>query len=145
MADNWQVIAITVRMWWPGRWWRNHVKEAWWRGRERENLSLYDQAIFDTFFKWRQPPMENDLKILKVEYLSNHWSDLPQLLNLSLEDKTKIKNCCTWIQPPLEDNLKILKVKYLRNLLIGSYSNLKLKLQLNTIVIKQKTFKNFCW
>ena len=25
--------------------------------------------------------MEDDLKVLKVEYLSNHWSDLPQILN----------------------------------------------------------------
>ena len=30
--------------------------------------------------------MEDDLKILKVEYLSNHWLDFPQILNLSLED-----------------------------------------------------------
>jgi hypothetical protein len=29
------------------------------------------------------PQMEDDLKIQKVEYLSNHWSDLPQILNLS--------------------------------------------------------------
>ena len=50
--------------------------------------------------------MEDDLKILKVEYLSTGWSDLssnlylsndwtdhPQILNLSLDDKTKIDNC----------------------------------------------------
>ena len=36
--------------------------------------------------------MEDDLKILKVEYLSNHWSDFPQILNLSLVDQTKITN-----------------------------------------------------
>ena len=36
--------------------------------------------------------MEEDLKILKVEYLSNHWSDFPQISNLSLGDQTKIKN-----------------------------------------------------
>ena len=35
--------------------------------------------------------MEDDLNILKVEYLSNHWSDFPQILRLSLEDQTKIK------------------------------------------------------
>ena len=35
------------------------------------------------FQKGRRPPKEGDLKILKVEYLSNHWSDLPQVLNLS--------------------------------------------------------------
>ena len=36
--------------------------------------------------------MEDDLKILKVEYLSNHWLDLPQILNLSSGDQTKSKN-----------------------------------------------------
>ena len=36
--------------------------------------------------------MEDDLKIWKVKYLSNHWSDFPQILNLSLGDQTKIKN-----------------------------------------------------
>ena len=29
-------------------------------------------------------------QILKVEYLSNHWSDLHQILNLSLYDQTKL-------------------------------------------------------
>ena len=43
--------------------------------------------------------MEDDLNILKVEYLSNHWSDFPQILNLSLGDQTKIKN------PKKEDDL----------------------------------------
>ena len=36
--------------------------------------------------------MEEDLKILKVEYLSNPWSDVPQILKLSLGDQTKIEN-----------------------------------------------------
>ena len=35
--------------------------------------------------------MEEDLKILNVEYLSNHWSDFTQILNLSLVDQTKIE------------------------------------------------------
>ena len=34
---------------------------------------------------------DDDLKIFKVEYLSNHWSDLPQILNLRSGDQTKIK------------------------------------------------------
>ena len=37
----------------------------------------------------RQHPMEDDLKIFKVEYLSNHLLDLPQLLKLSFGDQTK--------------------------------------------------------
>jgi hypothetical protein len=40
--------------------------------------------------KWGQPPMEDDLKILTVEYLSNRWSDLPQILNLGLGDPIQI-------------------------------------------------------
>jgi hypothetical protein len=37
--------------------------------------------------QWKTPPIEDDLKILNVEYLSNHWSDLIQILNL--RQKTK--------------------------------------------------------
>ena len=36
--------------------------------------------------------MEDDLKILKSKYLSNHWPDISQILNLSSGDQTKIKN-----------------------------------------------------
>ena len=64
--------------------------------------------------------MEDDLIILKVEYLSNHWSNLPKTVNLSSRDKPKkkmkmkenseeIKNA--W----KEDDLQILKVEYLSN------------------------------
>ena len=43
--------------------------------------------------------MENDIKSLKVEYLSNYWSDFPQILNISLGEQTKIRN------PQKEDDL----------------------------------------
>ena len=59
--------------------------------------------------------MEEDLKILKVVYLSNHWSDFPQILNLSLGDQTKIEKCLKERWPPMEEDLKILKVEYLSN------------------------------
>ena len=36
--------------------------------------------------------MEDDLKILKVEYLSNHQSDLPQISSLEPGDQIKSKN-----------------------------------------------------
>ena len=36
--------------------------------------------------------MEDDLKILKVDYLSNNRSYLPQILSLSLGDLTKIQD-----------------------------------------------------
>ena len=32
-------------------------------------------------------------QISKVKYLSNYWSDLPQILNLGLCDQSKIYNC----------------------------------------------------
>ena len=44
--------------------------------------------------------MEDDLKILKVEYLSNRWSDLPQILDLGSGDQTKIKN--VWNEDDLQ-------------------------------------------
>ena len=36
--------------------------------------------------------MEDDLKILKDEYISNHWWDLPQILNSGLGDPIQIKD-----------------------------------------------------
>ena len=44
--------------------------------------------------------MEEDFKILKIEYLSNHWSDFPQIWDLSSEDQTQIRN------PQKEDDLQ---------------------------------------
>ena len=36
--------------------------------------------------------MEDDIKILKLEYLRNHWPDFPQILNLSSGDQIQITN-----------------------------------------------------
>ena len=68
----------------------------------------------------RLPPMEDNLKILKAEYLSIHWSYLPQVLNLSSENKQKSKmfemqTASNGRLPPLDDGLKLLKVEYLSN------------------------------
>ena len=49
--------------------------------------------------------MEDDLKLLKVEYLNNRWLDLPQILILSSEDLTKIKK-----NPWKEDDLHNIKL-----------------------------------
>ena len=62
--------------------------------------------------------MEDNLKILKVEYLSNHWSDLIQILNLDLGNQSKVFKYFKWRRPLMEDDLKILKVEYLRNHLL---------------------------
>ena len=50
--------------------------------------------------------MEDDLKIFKMEYLSDPWSDL-SLLNLSLVDQTKIKKA--WNKDDLQWNWIFLK------------------------------------
>ena len=52
------------------------------------NLDLGDQSKVFKYFKLRWPPMEVNLKILKVEYLSNQILDYTQILNLSLDDQT---------------------------------------------------------
>jgi hypothetical protein len=36
--------------------------------------------------------MEDDLKIFKVQYLSNRWLDLPRILKLGWGDPTKIED-----------------------------------------------------
>ena len=40
--------------------------------------------------------MEDDLKILEVEYLSNHLLDPTQILNLSLDDQTILYKFFKW-------------------------------------------------
>ena len=62
--------------------------------------------------------MEDDLKILKVDYLSNHLLDPTQIFNLSLHDQAIFCQSFKWRQPLMEDDLKILKVEYLSNLLL---------------------------
>ena len=53
--------------------------------------------------------MEDDLKVLKVEYLSDHWSDDTQILNLHRGDQTQVKKCLKWRRIPIEDDLKTIK------------------------------------
>jgi hypothetical protein len=64
------------------------------------NLKLRGPNKNNKCLKWRRPPLEDDLKILKVEYLSNQSSDPPQILNLSSAEQTKIINASN------EDNLQ---------------------------------------
>jgi hypothetical protein len=51
--------------------------------------------------------MEHYLKILKVEYLSNHVLDHTRMLNLSLNEQTIFYKSLKWRQTPMEDNLII--------------------------------------
>ena len=87
------------------------------------------------YLKWRRPLMEDDLKIFKVEYLSNHWLDLPQTLNLRSGDK--IKNKHAWNEEDLQYKKTTshngrqpqnIKSWIFQQPLIGSSSNLKYKL-----------------
>ena len=57
--------------------------------------------------------MEDDLKLLKVGYLSNRFLDHAQILNLSLHDQSILYKSFKGRLPPMEDDLKILKVEYL--------------------------------
>ena len=53
--------------------------------------------------------MEDNLKVIKVENLSYHCSDLAQILNLDLGVQIKIEKAWS------EDNLKMIKEEYLSN------------------------------
>ena len=70
--------------------------------------------------------MEDDLKISKVEYLSNHLWDLTKNLNLSLDDQIILYKFF-WRQP---------KSGRSQQMLIGSYLNLNFSLYDQTIFRK---------
>ena len=59
--------------------------------------------------------MEDDIKILEVEYLSNQLSDLPQILNFRLGDQININDCLKWRRPPMEEDLEICNMEYINN------------------------------
>ena len=59
--------------------------------------------------------MEDDLKIMKVEYTNNRLLDHAKILNLDLGDQSKVFKYLKWRRPPMGDDLKILKVEYLSN------------------------------
>ena len=64
--------------------------------------------------------MEEDCKISKIEYLSNHWSDPPQILTFTSGEQAKIKmleikTIFNGIWPLMEEDLKKSKIKYLSN------------------------------
>jgi hypothetical protein len=56
--------------------------------------------------------VEDYLKILNVEYLSNRLSDHTEIINLSWDDQKVFYTSLKW-WPAIEDNLKILKGEYL--------------------------------
>ena len=83
------------------------------------------QLIWTTIsksFKWRRPPIEDDLKILKVEYLNNLFLDHTQILNSSLNVQTIFCQSYKWRLPPMEEDI------ISQQPLIWSYSTFKIKL-----------------
>ena len=57
---------------------------------------------------WRRPLTEDDLKILKVEYLWKLLLEQTQILNLGLVDQTIHYKSLKERWPPMEEDLKIL-------------------------------------
>ena len=85
-----------------------------------KNVWNEDVLYLKMSFIWRWPVMEEDLKISKIEYLSNHWSDPPQILTLTSGEQAKIKmleikTIFNGIWPLMEEDLKKSKIKYLSN------------------------------
>ena len=84
----------------------------------------------NTISNGRRPPIEDDLKIVKVEYLSNHLLDTTKILNLNLGEQTIFYKSLKRRRPTMKDDLKILKVEYISNHLLDHTQILNLDLQL---------------
>ena len=101
------------------------------------NVSNEDDLKWKTTSNGRLP------QISKVKYLSNHWSDLPQILNLGLYDQRELCKCFKWRRPHMEDDLKWkttsdIKSEISQQLLVGSSPNFKLRL-----IWPKQTFQMF--
>ena len=73
--------------------------------------------------------MEDNLKILKVEYLSNHVLDHSLILNLSFDDQIIILEIFKMKTASKGRRHQNIKSGIHQQPLIGSYSNFKLKLR----------------
>ena len=51
------------------------------------NFPNVTNVLNEDNLKWKMTSNGRQPKIAKFEYLSNHWSDLPQTLNLDLYDQ----------------------------------------------------------
>ena len=77
--------------------------------------------------------MEDDLKILKMEYISNHLLNHSQIRNSSLDDQTVFYKSLKWRRHQKEDDFKILKREKLHNQLLSHIQNLNLSLDEQTL------------
>ena len=75
-----------------------YLSNHWFDLPQTWNLGLYDLAKFPNIqnvsneddLKWKMTSNGRLLKKTKFEYLSNHWSDLSQILNLGLYDQANL-------------------------------------------------------
>ena len=88
-----------------------------------------------------QTPMEHNLKILKVDYLSNHLMDPTQILNLSLDYQTILYKSFKWRRPPMKDDLNKLKVEYPNNQLLDHTQMLSLSSDEQTLFFKSSKWR----
>ena len=93
------------------------------------SLSLQDRATKWHYFRNNNPPTHPSRCIsLRRPFLSDHWSDLPQILNFGLGDPTKIEDSLN------EDNIHWKTTQNIKSWislqpLISSSSNFKTKLR----------------
>jgi hypothetical protein len=104
------------------------------------NLGLCDQNKLYKYFKWRWPPMEDDLK-RKTTSKKKKWNIsattgliFPKLWNLGLCDQTKLYECFKLRWPTMECNIKWkttsnIESEISQQLLVGFPPNFKLKLK----------------
>jgi hypothetical protein len=79
---------------------------------------ILPKSILYQSFKWWRHPTEDDLKILKVEYLGRPLLNHTQILSLSVYEQTIFCQSFKWRRPLMEDALEILKVECLSNHLL---------------------------
>ena len=71
-----------------------------------DNIQLKTKHICKSF-KRRRPLMEDNLKISKVEYLSNRLFDPTQTLNLSFDAQNILYKFFLWRRLPMEDDIQL--------------------------------------
>ena len=68
------------------------IRSSWnFKVKIRERKPKWEIVAMKTTSNRRRHPMEDDLKILKVEYLNNNWLNLLQIWNWAPGDQIKIK------------------------------------------------------
>ena len=98
-------------------------------------------------FKWNMTLNGRLPSILKVEYLSNYWSDLSQILTQGFYDQSIHFKCFKWRWLQMEDDLKWNNTSSInggisQHLLVQSFPSYKLKLIWPKQIFQRKTFSD---